>query len=261
MRIKAALCLVLYLLLFSNRIYAACSQDSPNGFGSESTALTISVSTSSNVDVVPLGIYIQNNGGSAPTVTGVSGCSVTWNHRTGANISWQDTVTTSGITLDEYYAVTSSPLSACTVTVTTSGTVNAQRLTYFAFTGINSSTPFDTNASLPKHNSVNPGTTTATSVSTTAVSTTNANTCMFSFVRTAASAGTFTPPSGWSTLGSSGSSSMDFYYNVFSSTQSNITVPWSWSTAVSSAGMITDAVQASGGGSPTDTMMFMGLPR
>lgn len=216
-----------------------CSLDTPNGFGSESTSLVIPVSTSANVDVVVIGSYLQS-ASSPPTTSGVSGCSLTWTHRTGAATAFLSGGAWSN--LDEWYAVTSSPLSACNVTVTAAGgAVAFQRITYFAFTGINSSTPFDSNASLPAITPESSGT--YTTLTTTGISTTNASTCMFSFIRTVGAAGTFTPPTGWTTLGAAGTA-MAFYYKVFSSVQSSISVAWAWTTANNSAGAITDAVQS-----------------
>jgi hypothetical protein len=222
----------------------ACSTD---GFGSNSAALTVSASTSSASGVIVVPTFLQNNTGTAGTVTGVSGCSLTWNHRTGSGLlplAYTDTVSSSGTNIDEYYAIYSSQLSACTITVSTTGTVNSQRVSYLAFTGVNTSTPFDANASLPAVNHKVDGSADFAALSVTGVSTTNSSDCAFSMLRTQGAAGTVTNPSGWTSSGSSGTATA-FAYNILSSTLSSSTVAWSWATNVSSAGAFVDAIQSS----------------
>ena len=133
----------------------------------------------------------------------------------GLRYGWSNLATARGCRFErqlsyEYYAIAPNELSADTITVNFTGTT-CSVLNAFSIVGANTSSPFDTNASLP-------GTSNGSTVSAT---TSNANDLIFAAYN---SWGTATPSagSGWTTIsGPSG----DYYlseYQTVSATQSGL---------------------------------------
>ena len=221
---------------------AACSNDT-GAFNISSSLTATAFSTAGTNEVVCLNIFLASNGSSQPSTTGVSGCGLTWAQRVhtgghdGTALLWLDD--------SEWCAVAASQLTNCAPTATVStpgGSVQGDHIASHAWVGADTSTIFDGNASLPAK-VFNNGTT--NSVSIASLSSTNANDCWYSWQRgSATEVAGFTPPSGYSAIGTTGFTDYYGYYDVLAATQSNISVAWSWTTANGSQLMIVDAVMA-----------------
>ena len=139
----------------------------------------------------------------------------------------------------EYYAIASNELSADTITVNFTGSTSSV-LNAFSIVGANTSSPFDTNASLA-------GTSTGSTVSAT---TSNANDLIFAAYN---SWGTATPSagSGWTTISAP---SGDYYlseYQTVSATQSGLTATLSSGGNTILDGIIDAVVAATATTGPT----------
>lgn len=197
---------------------------------SGSTAsLAISLTTSNANDVLLLYAIMQNDPSTVPTITSVTdnGPGLTWTRR-----KRQLYGSANGNAVECWYAIAASAFNA-SITVNFSG-VNANRLMAFGVSGANTSTPWDANASLPGSNSGGAGATTLAPSS--ALSTTSANTGIFTILRTSATAGTITVPTGFAAIGTEGGAEQ-IAWNTYTSTQSGISPQWTYTTAGTSGGI------------------------
>lgn len=177
---------------------------------------------------------------STPHASTVTSPNLTWTKRTASSQSTTGAV----VDVEEWYAPATTALTSEVVTVTgTSPSANSPscRTIVLAYNGVNTTTPFDVNVSLPAISQVNTSATSAT----TSISTTNANSVAVSFFRNFGSAGTITPPAGY-TLAVSGFSSTatGIEYKVYNTAQSSTSVGYSWTTASANGILLTDALQA-----------------
>lgn len=238
-------------LLFASHAWAVLALDGTPQTGSisgaaASTVASAAFSTTASNDVVIALITTSN--ATASTVSSISGGGLTWTKRK------QFTILTSSFTtgsIEEWSAVAASPLTSQVITANLSITALSATISVFAFSGGNTTTPFDVNAALPATNSDVTGTSTIPTVS--AISTTNANTALIAFVSTPGAAGSaLTDPASFTQLifnnGFSGTPNFlggaaQSDYRIVSSTQSGISVAYS---TVTNWGMLVDAVQMAG---------------
>ena len=134
--------------------------------------------------------------------------------------------------LGVYYARANAALTSNVITG-----VNMSRYAVCAVNGINMINPFDTNFPLP----LNTSGTTATSLGI-AVSTNAVNNMLIAAVRSAASLGTVTEPSGFSNLVTGGANE-DISYQINSSAVSGVTETYSWTGTTTHSSMIITALQ------------------
>jgi len=123
------------------------------GFTGGSTA-TIQISTSLANDIVVLEIYQQNGLNAAPTVASVSGGGLTWAKRSSVQDPNASHVQPR---MEVWWALATTPLSAVNVTVTLAATTGTWALNIFGVPGLNTSSPWDPNSSLPGSSYANSG--------------------------------------------------------------------------------------------------------
>ena len=111
-----------------------------NGTATVTTNTTTLTNSTPNAIIVAV-IYWELNG-ALPTLTGVSGGGLTWTKRSGVN--------TGGISaMEVWWALAASPLSGVTVTATFSGNQDNAAIIVVPFKNVNTSTPWDSNVSIP----------------------------------------------------------------------------------------------------------------
>ena len=184
---------------------------------SSSASDSVTLTTADGNDVIILNV--AENGTSVSSVSDTDG--LTWHEKAVAG--------TAGNLIYQYYAVAPTALSADTITVTFAGTSYFTDLNAFGITGANTSSPFDTNASLPA--TANSGTASAT--------TSNADDLVLAAYRfgsdTSPSAG-----SGWTAI-NSGSDYFLSEYQIVAATQSGLAAT---ASTTDEDGGIVDAVVA-----------------
>ncbi len=182
----------------------------------------------------------------------VSGGGLTWNPRTRTTYSGTYTV-------EEWYAIAASPLSSAVITGSISvGTIGIE-LAVFGISGANTTSPFDSNLSLPIG-------ATGSSVTTlgATITTTNANDFIFTAILSGSVTGqTWTPPSGMTNITTSGHApSLATAGGGVSVVQANVVESWVFGTVAAKSEMFVDAVisasspisgNASGVGTFSDT--------
>jgi hypothetical protein len=174
-----------------------------------SSPCTFSLTTTKSNDLIV--IACTNNGSSpltANTVT-VGGSAATY--RTNPTVSPSNPLA-GGNTIYEYYYLASAPLAAASIVATLTTSTYLECLAW-GVSGVNFSTPFDTNASVP--DGVGSGTMT--------LSTSNANDLIWMVGRSDSGLSSSNTPSGWTTLAYGAFSGA--FYQTFTSTQSGLTVP------------------------------------
>lgn len=143
-----------------------------------------SITTTETNTVIVVFVNAENGGSAAATVSTVSGLSLTWTKKA--------SYAASGVNVEIWYAVAAATVTG-TVTITMSGTVDGVNSKVIAFSGVNTTTPWDSNASLPA---------TIGSGATTSISTTTKRTYVLNLIGVGASYGTayqYPAPSGLST--------------------------------------------------------------
>lgn len=120
---------------------------------SSSSPLSVGTLTTVYSNDIAFATIISN----AASITGISGCSLTWAEYPGLTPP-----SSGGTIVDIWYAKAASPLSGCTVSITmaSSAYTTAQ---LFAVSGAHYAAPFDTNVALPGTNNVGVGATCTTS--------------------------------------------------------------------------------------------------
>lgn len=138
------------------------------------TIVSGTLTTTNATDVLVCVVHTENPSAAAPTVSSISQPSGvgTWTKRKAFTFSGPDLFHD----LEVWWAATTSTISS-TITVTLSGTPDDGAINVFGVSGANTTTPWDSNASLP---ATATGTTGAASVS--GVSTTNANDMLLGFM-------------------------------------------------------------------------------
>lgn len=197
-----------------------------NRCGTSSSCAT-SLTTSSSPDVV----YVSFDIGSG----GIPSASCSSTHLTFTQRAAY--LPSGGISMVTFYAVASSTLSSESITCSISSSHNLVVMAW-GISGANTSTIFDSNASLPATNGAD-GTDTSGSVT---ISTSNANNFLIGSIGIAGSKCTPTGTSGFTWIGTCQNAPTGYSeYEIVSSTQSGLNVGFSWSGGAAFA-MIADAV-------------------
>jgi hypothetical protein len=260
---------VAFFLLFLGQALAAAPTLDASGIltGSFNSASSgaLSVSTTSTNDVVIFFIQVTKRTGAAPTVSSISGGSLTWAKRKAVTATYTGAcfaANTCQGDFEEWWAFSSSALSTVSMTVTLSSSADEVALAAFGINGAGSSSaPFDTNIGLPA--SAQNLTNTLNTVQVT-VNTTDNSDLIFGAWGSGAS---FVPPStqtcsGWTQTGIRDSSGPTDYATLwagaegFTGAQSSLAItffdtgcaankPASAWTAIADA--ITNGVPSSGG--------------
>lgn len=173
------------------------SQTSVNG----SNQFSVTGPTTSNAtDIV---ILLTQTANTTSTISGVSGCGLTWTSRYNTLGNFQ-----------EYYAIAGATLSGCSITVTTSAAqFQAAAGLVFGISGANTSVPFDTNGAIPAYTS---SYNTSPSVSTSAN-----DTFIFSI---GSPVGTVSPGSGFVNLETDATNNLLAQYQIYSTTKSSLSM-------------------------------------
>ncbi len=200
----------------------------------------ISLTTSETNDVIILTSYETS---SSIHITGISdGAGLTWHDRKTLSNSGQ------GGTTEEWYAIAVNPLSSDTITVTYSSSSTTAGLTVFGIAGANIASPFDSNLASPVTNT---GSSSSPSVS---ITTKNAPDIIIGIASCLGTTGhggnnpTITVGTGFTqAAGASATQCASDYaipeYEIVSSTQSGLSVPFSLSSSQSWS-IISDAIVA-----------------
>jgi hypothetical protein len=227
-------------------------------FTVDNTATTIAVAVSASAgDVLVLDLSVQGGptGAAVASISSIVGGGLTWTQR-----SNQINTPTSGAGNDigngasyqqffRYYAVAASAVVSQTITVTVSVS-NAMSMSITAWSGVNSTTPWDTNGSLPAQ-AKSAAFNTASVPTVTGISTTNANSVLIAGV----SSQDATPPtvgSGY-TLDYSSLNGATYTNEIIGSQHKIVTSAQSGVSAAFGGSildwiMTVDALQAAGGG-------------
>jgi hypothetical protein len=236
------LLIALFLFAHSARAQLALDGSVWANYSSGSSITSGALSTSNANDVVLVVVSGLNNSGAAPTVTGVSGCGLSWAKRFSTGSTSLPGVDKGD--LDIWWAASSGALSSCAPTATYSTTPIAGDITVWGVSGANTTSPFDVNASIPKKAS---STSPSATPTVTGVSTTAANTFLYAV---AFPTGANNPGSGYSTVVvTSGSpDSADGQYKTVSVAQSGVTVAFGSGDAGGGYVMVADAIQKGSAG-------------
>lgn len=246
--------LAIYLCLFSFDAFATIARDgtpqTTNGTVSTLQAPT-GFSPSGTTDEIIVWLSNAVASGSAGTVSGVSGCGLTWSFRSGS-LRFGNT-----IDQEEWAATSTSSLTNCRPIATWTGGSSFQNRIYIeGYSGINTSQPFDPNASVPIDTAFMDSTLNITGTITTNV----ANDMIIGFVYVDGGYGTLTRPSSFTQI-VSGSTSSDISDHLLSGTVSGANYQWSWTTSSIGRGLIVDVLQPAGTGPSGNNTIFMSFPR
>lgn len=250
---KKLLALLFTLLAFP--AYATITLDGTPVTNNGSTiSQTVTVTTSNANDIIFLeyvDLAASGVGSTVSTITDTAG--LTWHLRAGSNFRWGPS---SRFDQEEWYAISPGTLSSDVITITsTSAAAYATRVFASAFTGVDQTTPFDTNVSLPCVSNASDST---QNIACT-ISTTNTNSVLIGFVGGSGGIGTVTRPSGFTNL-VTGGTTMDNSYKIVSSAQSSVSESWSWTGTTTARSLTLDALQAASAGTPTSgTLMNSGF--
>jgi hypothetical protein len=233
---------------------SALSFDGSTGANTESNSVSASLTTSNSNDVIVLSAGTSSSSTSVSSVSDTGGH--TWTHRS------TETGSTT-VEMEEWYTTASSPLSSDSITVTWSASGD-NTFEAFGISGANTAGPFDTNGGLPAKTT---GTGGSPSVS---VSTSNANDMVFGLLvnehtsanichtETVGSGFTDTGAAQSCASGSNTSQNSDQEYEIVSSTQTNLAIPFTTSSGGSNQWvMIGDAVVAATGSATPSTFQQM----
>ena len=200
--------------------------------GSSSGSLSLNLTTTQSNDVIVV-VGGGTNTSTAGTNLTVSGCSLTWTR-------WEYAYDFASREVDLWYAIASSPLSACTITETVAGgTWLVTGMTAMGISGANTSTPFDPNGA---SSGIAHGASSTPTVS--GISTSNAHDILIGGV-VAAGSGPPTAGSGFTQLWNSGAVTpvLASEYEVVSATQSGISLTFGGLSGSTNWAMLAAAVQ------------------
>lgn len=217
-------------------------QNAGNAGGGATSSATFNLSTSQNNCIICVCAYIENNGGAAPAITGITGASLTFASR-------KTQVGPTGGRSELWWASAPTALGSTTFTVTLAGSTDAIVLSCFGVLGCHSqSNPWDSNVSLPA--GAQNGNTSWTP-SLTGISTSQANDFLIMFVGADANfAGSTTVPTSFTSINKNAQGHFEFAdlataYQGVTSAQSNQTFTWgSGLTPDHSGQVIFDALTA-----------------
>lgn len=251
----------LFLTLWATLAHAALAIDgtASASYSSGTSVASGTLTTTSTNDVIVAVCYAEGSAISAARSTSsVSATGLTFSKRASKVDATSDNEVSS------WYAIASSTFSGA-ITCHFNGTLDDGGVVVFGVSGANTTTPWDTSASLP---ALSTGASTTPSV--TGVSTSNANDMILGLVGAGSGllngTSTMTAGSGFtSTIAKAnpGGTLQQAEDKIVSATQSSVTI--NWGSALNSSddwSMIGDAIQAAGGGGgPTcpQTLALMGV--
>jgi hypothetical protein len=248
------LLLAAWLCLASPSAWAALALDGTASGSANASASTVAtttgITTTIGTDIVIAAVSDYANG-TAPTVSGVSGCSLSWSKR-GSTGSLSMASTFQGNVELWYAKAGGSTCSAATITATLSGapTSGVSDIVVFAVSGADNTTPFDVNGSIPKSGHGSTGTQSVTGVSTTA-----ANTMIIAVTNFDSSKPS--PGSGYTTITTTNTSDQDNQYKVVSSKQSSVTVSFGGTSNLFGWVAMADAIQQAGAAPSSGNFVFI----
>lgn len=250
--------------LLGQPAFAALALDgsSTGACNTAKTSCTTTLTTASINDVIVIYVTAANTSTTIPTLNTPTATGLTFTLRssTSGNVA-----TNNGMILSSYYAIASSALSSVVITATTSASADTITLVAFGVSGANTSTPFDTNGSLPA--TAQNLTSTGTTAQITGVSTNSSNTMIIAgFTQQSNSFSSFPgPAAGYTAInyvnnsGTSAFNPMTSEYEVVSATQSSATVTWTnFETSAVRWFMLTDAIQQASSGSAKSSITMTG---
>jgi hypothetical protein len=190
-----------------------------------------------------------------PVVTGFAGGGLTWTRVGTAVVSASLNIGNGAArqSIDTFIAVAASAVTAQVFTATYSPIYNAATINCTAWTGVDTTTPLDPNASLPK--TAANGTTSPTATTATGVSTTNTAPVIIGIMGTQ-DANTPVQGTGYTldvgnVNGNSFSNeTIGVQHQIFASAQSSVAVPFSAAVTNADWLYVVIALQSSGGGPP-----------
>lgn len=199
-------------------------------FSSSSATATATITTTI-ANCVLVAYVGLNNTPSSLTVNSVTGGGLTWTFRK------RVTFTGAGFfnTLEEWYAIAPTILSAVTFTATASASSSFGVLNVFAVSGADTTTPFDANAAVPASASG-----AAAVTPTVNVSTSNANDMLIGFISTPGGGGT-SAGAGFTKIGSN-TNSLIVEQKTVTATQTNTAV-LSGTSPTTPWGLLADAIR------------------
>lgn len=208
---------------------------------------TVTLSTTKTNDILVLQITAEGATGAALSASSVtSTSSLTWHPRgqVQAGPATMQGGANNYLDIETWWALAPSPLTNEVVTVNMSHSIDDMTLIVFGVNGCNTSSPWDTNVSLPAYqNNGSNGTASAPTVS--GVSTTSTAPLMLGCLGSVNPASP-SPPSGWTNIQTknNGGGSLFCYsradYDLLSSAQSSVT--FTWGSSVSYFCLIVDAL-------------------
>ena len=221
--------------------------------GSNNTGGTVTLSTTNNNDIIVLAVYSEDSGHTpGGIVNSVSSTNTTgWTKRSSTTSTVQGG---GGAALDIWYGKASAPLSSEVITLGLSASVDGWAAIAGGWSGVDQTTIWDTNGSLPAVNKADTG---SSAPSVAGCSTTALNTAMLAFAGSPSwmgGAGWANPgsaPSGWSGQGAvvngfpPGLFACEYgAFQIETSVQSGITV--TFSNTIGQWIMAVDALRAAG---------------
>jgi Cadherin-like len=216
---------------------------------------TVTLTTTKTNDIIVVMVYNELDAG-ASAVSGVTSPGLTFAQRSRSNGS-------SNGNLEVWWALSTGILTSAVITVAFAATYDDASLVAFGVNGCNTTTPWDSNSSLPaKASFTSNGSTPAVS----GVSTTLANDFLITGIGAIAGP-TSTPPTGWtfidlnSNSGGSHESTAAAHGKGVTSTQSSLTVTSNdainaFGAATAGGEMIVDALTADSGAPPSTSEVF-----
>lgn len=226
----------------------ACSAPTTDGFGTAVTdpsPLSANITTTQTNDIIYVMIKVTNTGVTSTTVTDAGSAGLTFTHHG----SLYPVTDNSPAIVDVWYAVSTGILTNETITATAGPSpTDSFRLNILAIHGANTTTPFDTNVSLPAAIATTSGTPNVTTFSLTA-STTNACDLLITSLGNTNNVGftSVVEPTGFTQIGGGISIYMDMAVKALTSTTSSVTYTYSWSNSTHAI-MTLDAIQAPSSG-------------
>jgi len=226
------------------------------GQSSGSTTLAATLTTTGTNRVICALVYLEKFSPVPSWVTGVSGGGLTWNKRTQATV-FTGSGTPLGAydpqTLELWWALAPSALAAVPITATFTAASDDAAILVFGVSGCNTTTPWDSDASLAARK-VNFG---GIAPSFANISTAQANDFLIFGFGSNTSQGMGTLPTGFTTIGSTvnggGSryASIGACYRGVTATQTAQTFTWGSAFTTAQAAVLFDALTADTGGSTT----------
>jgi len=243
-----------YTTSTTTSIIGGLALDGSTGAGTESKSVSASLTTTSSNDVIIVTAGTSSSSTTVKSVTDTGGH--TWTHR-------QTKTGSPSVSEEEWYTIAATSLTADSITVTWSASGD-NVFSAFGVSGANTASPFDPHSGLP-------ATATGSGTSpTVSVSTSHSNDFIFGLLanehtsaaicHTETLGGGFSQIDAENSLGSNTCMNSDQEYQVVSSTQNNLGIPFSTNSGGSNQwAEIGDAIQ-SGSSSTTTTTITSSSP-